>query len=435
MSDFDFTAFTNLLSALWRFAGENVLGLTVAGLILIVILVVKKHGKVIAIKTDLIRLAIKHRKFTLPRLLIPDRHGRFPVQNVLCGDFMHPYTKSRKDLSQFDLAHSYLRKACELGRHMIPLWLKALLAALVGAEAVVFSMVLVEYGLDSVTPSQQPLYAGLIGTVLAIVLMLMTHIAGKEWHRNELIKKAGEMGRENTRNGGTPSPSALASNNKVSIMNDKLDDDASPYEQLLNRLHTNYTLTPDWRWTKGTVAFIVILMALSFIVRLSVSDIIAPPAFAAESMDMSGLGMEGMEDLFGDDMGLEASSDFWSTTGSLSTLLIFTMIFLGIQALSIFVSRAYGFASIEGREAYKIISKYRTREDFINDQQALELEIINAAQAKLNQLNQRIIEALNESGVDSEAFKAAKNINDHTFLGYIKARQHEEKIHEYEDIL
>lgn len=435
MSDFDFSSFNNILSVLWRFAGENVLGLTVVGLIVIVILVVKKHGKLIAIKIDLARLKSKYSQFTLPRLLIPDRHGRFPVQNVLCGDYMHPYTKSRKDLAKFDLAHSYLRKACELGRHTMPLWLLALLGALVGAEAVVFSMVLVEYGLDSVTPSQQPFYAGLIGSVLAIVLMLGTHYAGKEWHRNELIKKAGEMGRENTRNGGTPSPSALATNNKTSITNDKLDDGASPYEQLLNRLHTNYTLTPDWRWTKGTVAFIVILMALSFIVRLSVSDIIAPPAFAGESMDMSGFGMEGMEDLLGDEIGLEASSDFWSATGSLSTLLIFTMIFLGIQALSIFVSRAYGFASIEGREAYKIISKYRTREDYLNEQQALELEIINAAQANLNQLNQRIIEALNESGVDSEAFKAAKNISDHTFLGYIKARHHEEKLHEYEDIL
>ncbi|MEW7988000.1 MAG: hypothetical protein AB2799_19605 [Candidatus Thiodiazotropha sp.] len=435
MSDFDFTFIITLLTTLWRFVEDNAYSIGAVVLIVIAIIVVKKHGRVIAIKIALIRLAIKHRKFTLPRILLPDHHGRFPVQNVLCGDYMHPYTKSRKDLSQFDLAHSYLRKACELGRHTMPLWLMALLGALVGSEAVVFSMVLVEYGLDSVTPSQQPFYAGLIGSVLAIVLMLGTHYTGKEWHRNELIKKAGEMGRENTRNGGAPSPSALATNNKTSITNDKLDDGVSAYEQLLNRLHTNYTLTPDWRWTKGTVAFIVILMALSFIVRLSVSDIIAPPAFAAESMDMSGLGMEGIEDLLGNEMGLKASSDFWSATGSLSTLLIFTMIFLGIQALSIFVSRAYGFASIEGREAYKIISKYRTREDYLNHQQALELEIINAAQARLNQLNQRIIEALNESGVDSEAFKAAKNISDHTFLGYIKARQHEEKLHEYEDII
>jgi hypothetical protein len=42
-------------------------------------------------------------------------------------------------------------------------------------------------------------------------------------------------------------------------------------------------------------------------------------------------------------------------------------------------------------------------DEYLGRQKALQLEIINAGQAHLNILQQQIIEALNKSGIDSEA--------------------------------
>ena len=392
-----------------------------------------KHRETIAIKLQLARLGFRYRKFRLARLLFPDRFGWFSFERLLCHDFTRPYIKSQKDLDRYDKAQSYLRKAHELGRRPMPIWLKSLLSVLVFTEAAVFAMVLSEFGLESVTPHQQPYYAALIGLVLAIVLMLSTHLAGAEWHQNDLIEKAGDMGRETLRGGNSQSVSALSTNTKISIAQDHLDDDAPIYLQMLNRLDTNYSLTPKWAWTKGTLIFIAALMVLSFIVRLSVTDLVEP-AYASEPNSLAALSMDGMDDLFPDAPASTGPSDSWSATGKLSTLIIFTMIFLGIQGISIYLARAYGFASLEGRRAYEVIRKFQTREEFINHQLALQTEIANAAQTRLCALQETIIEALSERGVDAEAFTAARFAANRTFLAFIHAKHHQEKTHEYEDM-
>jgi hypothetical protein len=238
------------------------------------------------------------------------------------------------------------------------------------------------------------------------------------------------MKREIVRTGQSQSASSLTTNSKVSLAQDNEDDDASAAQQLLNRLTTNYAVTPDWRWTKGTLIAIALLMALSFMTRLSVSDLIEP-SFAEEPDSFAGLSMDGLEGLIPMDDG---PSPLWHATGKLSTLLIFTMVFLGIQIIAIYISRTYGFAGQESRKAYEIVKKFRTREEYLNKQKALEIEISNAAQARLNALQERIVAALNESGVDADAFKAAQRSSDRTFLAYVHAQHHEEKTREYEDL-
>lgn len=415
------------------FLEDHALAVTFLAAIILGAYILKKHGEAVAIKGHLAWLGFKFRTFKLPPHLIPDRNGWFPLERVICDEYYRPYTRSRKDLSLYDKAHSALRKGHEEDRRPMPSWLKGVIAILVFAEAAVFGMVLSELGMDSVTPAQQPYFAALIGLVLAIILMLAAHFAGAEWHLNELIQKAGDMSRETLRSGQTRTASALATNTKISIANDHLDDDAPVYQQLLNRLNTNYSLTPSWHWTKGTLVFIAILMVLSFIARLSVSDIISP-AYAEELSGMGSPALDGLDDLFGSDPLADGASENWAATGKLSTLLIFTMIFLGIQALSIYVARAYGFATIEGRKAYEIIRKFHTREEYLNEQQALQIAIINAGQARLNVLQQQITTALSERGVDAESFTAAKNASDRTFLAFIHSKTHQETIHAYEDL-
>ncbi len=401
--------------------------------VLLILAFFEKNRHNLMVKTRLFFLNRKYKDIKLPKHLIPDSNGWFSLELVLCMAYFRLYTLTRQDFKLYDMALMYLRKSHELGRRVMPLWIKCLLGVLVFSEAAVFGMVIAELGLDSVTPSQQPFYGSLIGLVLAIVLMLGTHFAGEEWHRNDLIAKAGKMGREVMRGNDGITVSPLATNTKVCIAQDYLDDHASVFEQLLNRLNTNYALTPTWHWTKGTLIFIGALMVLSFVARLSVSDLVSP-AFAGEALDFTEPALEGLGDVLGNNAMPDSSSELMSATGKLSTLLIFTMIFLGIQALSIFVSRAYGFASLEGRKAYEIIRSYRSREEYLNKQQALQIDIANAAQGSLNALQQKIIAALNESGVDAEAFKAAKYASNRTFLKFIHARHHEEKTNDYEDL-
>ncbi len=391
----------------------------------------KKWGKKLFHRLRLWVTQHKARKIKLPKHLIPDQNGWFQAELELCAKYYHRYMQARTDLSLYDKAQGYLRKCHELGRAPAPLWAKFVVSGLTLAESIVFGMVVAELGMDSITPEMQPTIAGLIGLTLATVLMLMTHFAGTEWHNNELIDKVGKMARERLRNGQTTGASDLTRNTKVSLANDGEDDDQSPAQQLLNRITTNYNLTPDWRGMQFTLMFITGLLVLAFLARLSVTDLVET-AYAAEplfSAELDDLGLAGELGLGNDD----DSGGGWLATGKISTLMIFSLLFAGIQALSIYLGKTFGFAGKEARKAYQTIKSFATREAYINTKQARQVEIQNTAQTELNRLQQAIIEKLSAEGVDAEAFAAAKRSGERTFLAYTQARTHEEKTREYED--
>ncbi|MCB9989310.1 MAG: hypothetical protein H6868_08285 [Rhodospirillales bacterium] len=384
-------------------------------------LTLKKARKKLGLKFRLWRLSRKYRKIVLPPHNLPDQGGWFPLELQLCADFYCEYAMARVDLSLYDKAQSYLRKAHELGRKPMPLWARLVVAVLLLAESFLFALILIEFGIDMVTPNQQPYYAFGVGAVLALVLGLITHIAGHEWHRNDLVKYVGDMARKVMHKGRADDASALPVNRKISIAADHLDDDAPVHIQLLSRIRANFDLTPDWRWCKGTGVAISALLLLSFVVRLSVTDF-AGDAFAAPAGMPADFSMP------------DAGTDGWLATGKLSTLGIFSLLFLGIQAVSVYLAREYGFAGLESARAYEVVKSYRTREEFLNRQQARQFEIANAAQAALNGLQQRLIDQITERGTDSEAYQAVRHASDRTFLAYLHLKDHEEKTRAYENL-
>ncbi|RDH91037.1 MAG: hypothetical protein DIZ77_10190 [endosymbiont of Seepiophila jonesi] len=181
-----------------------------------------------------------------------------------------------------------------------------------------------------------------------------------------------------------------------------------------------------------TLTGLTALLALTFLARLSITDLVET-AYAAEplfSSELDDLGLAGEFGLGNDD----DSSGGWLATGKVSTLMIFSLLFAGIQALSIYLGRAFGFVGLEARKAYQTIKSFTTREAYLNTKQARQVEIQNAAQTELNRLQQAIIEKLSAEGVDAEAFAAAKRSGERTFLAYIQAKKHEQEIRNYENL-
>jgi len=360
----------------------------------------------------------------LPTLLIPDKSGWFHAERALCAAYYRLYASHLVDTELYDKSASYLRKSHELGRKELPVWSRIVVASLVGAESVFFGMVIAELGLDGITPSSQPFYAMQIGGVLAFVLMLSTHIAGREWHHNDLVELAGKLSKEGVRNGTASTASSLNTNSKVSIDADSLDDNKPLHEQLLNRLNTNYDLSR--RWFVGTLASLFLIMVLSFTARISVTDF---SEFLQSASESSEFGDFDSGDFVGlipeDDMG-SGGPDYLGMSGKVAVLIIFSLMFVGIQAVSIYMGREYGFSGIESADAYRNIKTYRTKQEFLNEYKTVQLAISNAAQAKLNALQEQIMAHIAQDGIDPDAFHYAGTAHERTFLSYIHHRTQEE---------
>ncbi len=409
---------------------ENFWSITAFGVSLVVIFTIKSRWRSILLNIRLWWIGRPFSTTRLPTLLIPDQSGWFHAERALCAAYYRLYASHIVDTELYDKSASYLRKAHELGRKELPVWGRIVVASLVGAESVFFGMVIAELGLDGITPNNQPFYAMQIGGVLAFVLMLSTHIAGREWHHNDLIEKVGKLSKEGVRNGTATTASSLNTNSKISIDTDSLDDNKPLHEQLLNRLNTNYDLSPDRRWFVGTLASLFLIMVLSFTARISVTDFSEFLQGAPESSAFGDFDSESFAGLISeDDMG-SGDPDYLGVSGKVAVLIIFSLMFVGIQAVSIHMGREYGFSGIESADAYRNIKAYRTKQEFLNEYKAIQLAISNSAQARLNALQEQIMANITRNGIDPDAFHYASMAHERTFLNYIHQQNQEEHHHE-----
>jgi hypothetical protein len=270
--------------------------------------------------------------------------GWLNVESTLCHDYARHVTSLSK--AEFQRNIDYLRKTYDHGRKPMPAKIMALLAALVGLEAIGFAYMLGGWMAQESSANTRNYLAAAIVLVLALILIWVTHSAGHQLYRTRLLRSCFQQFQasmldpaENRVEGQPPRPRVFSSEIISLNQNQNKDDLLPTHVQCANRVITR----PDdlgsyaWLWVAGIlVAFIAVI---SMVLRM-------------EAMH----GAELMAGEFGD--GGAASQNALAAaaaheTAALASFAMLSVIFVVTQLVGMGVGYWYGFAGKQSREAFR----------------------------------------------------------------------------------
>ncbi len=245
----------------------------------------------------------------------------------LCEDYYFEYHRMESlNDNYYNLCRDYLAKAEEIGRKPIPFLIWALLVVLVFAEAIIFGKLILTF-VGEFSANEVKMFSLLVAFLLAIILVWITDRTGAEWYKNSKISKIKVWQKsEDGDNKKVPIP-----NTQVSLQTSYLDNNSPKYQQLLNRIkNLNAKVTRSYLFTIVAVILISSIAIIAFIQRATLNvDTINETPYAAYA-----------------------------------TYIFFSLVFLFIQMIGIYVGYVYSFTSTEGKKAWYSIYKYNTSEEF-----------------------------------------------------------------------
>lgn len=330
----------------------------------------------------------------------------FKAEKALCRDYKE-FIRIQ-DEHDFNEKIEYLTKAGDNGRKPTPTWIWLLTVAMVFVEAMGFSYVLAGYTLPGASENLQQTGAYGIAFLISIILVALTHFAGHELHQSTQIKHArrewAEEGRKNKFMTGT-----------LPLAKPQTTDDGQPsYTQLANRVGTH----ESYKIAGLTVVFVVIVAVFATYVRgqvlektlheevvgKSVQMNIASPSNAdGLNMAVKAVGNPTLPDA--DVTQNQAAKDKAvmdeiniDRHGGWGTFIVLAFVFVFLQILGVIFGYRWGFAGQNSAAAYRAIGggRYTTYADVREHYK----EIADTAQAKLESLQQKLMDRNAQIGTD-----------------------------------
>lgn len=307
-----------------------------------------------------------------------------------------------KDEHDFNEKVAYLTKAGDNGRRPTPVFIWLLTIVLVFVEAMGFSYVLAGWTIPGASESAQQIGAIGIAFMVSVILVAFTHWAGHELYvtgkvngaRKEWVE-AGKEGRLKTRDVALATPQSV-------------DDDQPGYTQLGNRVGT----AASYKITILTMIIIAVVAAGATYVRGQVlekmihDEVVGQKSDLTSSNDSNGLGFGngGVIPLPAEDatMNFEAkikavddAADI-ERHGGWGTFIVLAFIFIFLQILGIVFGFKWGFAGRESKTAY--VAMGAGRFSSYSDVREYYKQVADVAQAKLEQLQQRMMDENSRTG-------------------------------------
>lgn len=330
----------------------------------------------------------------------------FKAEKALCRDYKK-FIRIQ-DEHDFNEKIEYLTKSGDNGRKPTPTWIWVLTVAMVFVEAMGFSYVLAGYTLPGASENMQQTGAYGIAFLISIILVALTHFAGHELHQSSHIKNARREWTEDGRK------SKFTTGNLPLAKPQSTDDGQPAYTQLANRVGTHESYKIAWL----TVVFVVVVAVFATYVRGQVlektlhEDVVGKSAQMniAITANTDGLNMAvkngGNPTLPDADVAQnQAAKDkvVMDETnidrhGGWGTFIVLAFVFVFLQILGVIFGFRWGFAGQNSAAAYQAIGggRYTTYADVREHYK----EIADTAQAKLENLQQRLMARNADIGTD-----------------------------------
>lgn len=350
-----------------------------------------------------------------------------PAEEALCGKFYQFHSISNRDADFYLRCVNYLNKVDERGRKptSVVLWLCSI--ALVILEAFIFALVLSPFIANNISANQAELSAIVVSVLIGVILVPATHLMGTQLHKNTLLSKIRYWHKEARLEGHAQ---ALVKDNRVSLENSRIDDDAPSYLQMLNRVNHGIGAKPQYVQTVVTLLLIVTFAVGAYFIRAATIN-------AAETQAVNGtpfsqtsavsnaspfeLPQQAVEDNQQADKQAAKEVSDNRVFASKLTFIILSVIFIGVQIIGILIGYYRSLVGIESRLAAKYIGNFSSSEEFAAWYAMRRERVERDAQDKLASLQNRM--AMQRA---SSASIAQTDVR--TFDDYVRGKQRDKAL-------
>ena len=397
-----------------------------------------------------IRLFLKSLHYSLPLIGKTRRLGKhlgrdpsngwFKSERALCSDFHGLYRTVDGDPEIYDKAASYLSKAQEIGRNEMSSLGWLLIAAIVFVEALGFAFVLAGYTVPGTSQMIETNIAFGIAFLLAVILVFVTHAAGRELHKRRLIR----MARVWWLNDADPNkPTPLGATDKgITLEKDHRDDARPAYVQLINRVSHNGTASVGVPWTT-LFALILIVAVAAGATYVRYQAYVAETTIETQAETQSGstgtMTADDTSAIFDGEAPPELTEPARESESNLietlqaaeqeaayTTYAILALVFVSVQAMGVMLGFKFGFSGKQSPMARKIIGKHASRREYEDWLARREDNVGRVAQTHLDRLQARMLVNAEDGGVDREEREALRNSGNRSFVSYTQALESDE---------
>jgi hypothetical protein len=340
---------------------------------------------------------------------ITNADGWMDSETRLCADYYAYYQELNKSPDFYDKCRDYLNKVHETGRREKGFLMWMLIIGLIFFEAVGFAYVLAPFMVQNISANVAGMLAWFTAFLLSVAAVFFTEMAGREMHHSSLITKI-RTWYEQSR-----TPRDLEADTKVDIDNTYRDDEEPNYLKVLNRTDHNARVTPKYTWTTVCLIYVLAIAIGAFVIRnyslksMEVDLVSNPDAFSQTQGANTKLPDSPFElpaESVQENQAAEHSSaqDKMEAirAASLTTYIILSVIFLGIQGVGIVLSNRFSFAGKQSGQAWQYTRGFNNAEEFAVHFQNLRERVARDAQAKLTALQSRLANRITTSGHERE---------------------------------
>lgn len=353
----------------------------------------------------------------------------------LCNNYYDYYQDvGDKSSDYYNKCESYLDTIGEGDRRERPIWVLMLIFLLILFEAVGFAYVLVPFINQNLSSNDQAYLGWMAAFLLSIISAGFAEAAGRAIHHNSLVNKARHWW-EGDQDENKVNPLKQVQPG-VRIKETEKDEGGKDYNRILARIVTNQTVTPRHGWIIGCALVVVIMACAAFGIRayqlksIETEMVGNPSVFAEQSYESSASPFELPEDSAA--VNQEASDNTLTDkmdairSASLITFVVLSVIYVAIQAVSVWLASIFGFAGVESKKAWEYTHKFNNAMELERWMENQRGKIAAHADHKLRMLQMKLSK---RTTTDSNVQAALKGAHGRDFNAYVLRMQEEAGTH------
>lgn len=319
-------------------------------------------------------------------------NGWLRAEESLCGKYKTYCNLLPRDL--FNERTEYLRKAADLGRTPTPFWVLSLLVILVIAEGLGFSYLLGTWMAREGSANTHTLLMFAIVLVLCVILVAITHFAGKQFYRTSLLRSCFKRFKE--RGGDDYAVRRVKLDEHQS-----LDDNAPEFKQIINRVAQHSHDKGSYAGMVIAVITIISIAVISTYMRMQnlENEILRETTLAEQSAGADASSGNPFGNLTlpaevrqaqqqADNQAKKEATNALKSEG-MAAFAILAVIFTVTQIVGIGAGYTYGFAGQESKDAYRELGGFSTYESYLAHYRPRR----DLANSRLKDLQQRLEES------------------------------------------
>ncbi|ROZ83896.1 hypothetical protein EF096_07325 [Pseudomonas neustonica] len=359
-----------------------------------------------------------------------DSKGWLLSEVSLSNDYYDYYQEvGDKSSEYYNKCESYLDTIGEGGRRERPAWVLVLVFLLILFEAVGFAYVLVPFINQNLSSNDQAYLGWMAAFLLSIISAGFAEAAGRALHHNSLVNKARHWWE------GDADPSKVNPLKQVQpgvrIKETEKDEQAKDYNRILARIVTNQTVTPRHGWIVGCVLVVLIMACAAFGIRayqlksIETEMVSSPDVFAQQSYEQSASPF----DLPAESASVnEVSEDSALTdkmdairSASLITFIVLSVIYVAIQAVSVWLASIFGFAGVESKKAWFYTHKFNNAAELERWMETQRTKIAAHADHKLRMLQMKLAKRTTTNSAVQTAISGAQSRDFNAYVVRMRA--------------